>query len=65
MAVASGVGLLYLIRSWPADQFLRMLTLAFFAMLAVLTTRTAIQANYYNYDNANELLVYAHCGPGR
>ncbi len=63
-AVASGVGLAYLIRRWPVEQFLRLLTLAFFALLAALTTRTAVQANYYAYDNANELLVYAHAAPG-
>jgi uncharacterized protein (TIGR03663 family) len=62
--VASGVGLLYLVRSWPAAQVVRLGTLAFFALLAALTTRTAIQANFYNYDNANELLVYAHSAPG-
>ena len=63
-AVASGIGLLYLVRTWPASQFIRLATLAFFAMMAVLTARTAIQANYYNYDYANELLVYAHSAPG-
>ncbi len=30
----------------------------------VLTARTAIQSSFYNYDNANELLVYAHSAPG-
>ncbi len=62
--VASGVGLFYLVRSWPMAQFVRLATLAFFGLLAVLTTRTSIQANFYNYDYANELLVYAHSAPG-
>jgi uncharacterized protein (TIGR03663 family) len=62
--VASGAGLLYLVRSWPLSQFFRLATLAFFSLLAVLTARTSIQANYYNYDYANELLVYAHSAPG-
>ena len=60
----SGAGILYLIRSWPTVQFVRVLTLSFFALLALLTARTAITANYYAYDNANELLVYAHSAPG-
>jgi len=63
-AVASGAGLFYLVRTWPGIQFMRILALSFFAFLAVLTTRTSIQANFYNYDNANELLVYAHSAPG-
>jgi hypothetical protein len=45
-ALASGIGLFYLVRTWPSIQFIRLATLAFFAMLSVLTARTAIQANY-------------------
>jgi uncharacterized protein (TIGR03663 family) len=63
-SLASGAGLLYLARSWPLAQFLRLATLTFFSLLAVLTARTSIQANFYNYDLANELLVYAHSAPG-
>jgi uncharacterized protein (TIGR03663 family) len=63
-ALASGAGLFYLVRTWPTVQFIRLGTLAFFALLSVLTARTSIQANYYNYDYANELLVYAHSAPG-
>lgn len=62
--LASGAGLLYLLKTWPAIQILRLATLSFFSLLAVLTARTSIQANYYNYDYANELLVYAHSAPG-
>ncbi len=63
-ALASGLGLAYLIRQWSGEQFLRLLTLAFFSFLALLTVHTSVQANYYNYDDANELLVYAHAAPG-
>lgn len=62
--LASGAGLFYLISSWPAGQFIRYLGLSFFTLLAVLTVHTAVQANFYNYDDANELLVYAHAAPG-
>ncbi len=63
-ALAAGVGLWYLVRDWEAAQFSRMTALATMALLGFLTARTAIQANYYNYDQANELLVYAHSAPG-
>jgi DNA-binding beta-propeller fold protein YncE len=64
VSLASGVGLFYLAQSWPGAQFVRLLTLFGFGLLGLLTARTSIQANFYNYDNANELLVYAHSAPG-
>lgn len=63
-AVASGAGAVYLVRSWPVADFARLTLLSFFALLGVTTTRAAIQANFYAYDDANELLVYAHSAPG-
>ncbi len=63
-ALVSGIGLLYLIRSWKNTEFLRLFTLAFLALLSLITVHTSIQANYYNYDLASELLVYAHSAPG-
>ncbi len=63
-ALASWTGLAYLIRPWPTIQFVRLITLTGFGLLGLLTARTSIQANYYNYDYANELLVYAHSAPG-
>ncbi len=63
-AVASGAGLFYLVKSWSAGQTARLLTLFVFASLGFLTARTAFQAAYINYDNANELLVYAHSAGG-
>ena len=59
-ALASGAGLFYLVKPWPAGQMARLFTLFVFAGLGLLTARTAFQAAYINYDNANELLVYAH-----
>lgn len=63
-AVVSGGSLLYLISRWQAGQIARLAALIFFGLLAVLTARTSFTANFINYDNANELLVYAHAGPG-
>jgi uncharacterized protein (TIGR03663 family) len=63
-ACASGAALIYLARPWPVGQLGRVLLLSFFALMAFLTARTAVQSSYINYDNANELLVYAHSAPG-
>lgn len=60
----AGFGISYLVRRWPRGQFSRLLTLAAFTLLGLVTTHTAVQATYINYDNANELLVYAHAGGG-
>jgi DNA-binding beta-propeller fold protein YncE len=38
--------------------------LTIMALLGVLTARAAIRANYINYDNAMEYLVYAHMARG-
>src|SRR5690606_21324536 len=39
------------------------MTLAVFAVLAVLTIRFSFMANYVNYDYTNEFMVYAHGAP--
>lgn len=59
-AVGSAAGLIYLLRDWTGDQVARTFTLGFFALLTILTVRTALRASYINYDNAMEYLVYAH-----
>jgi predicted membrane-bound mannosyltransferase/sugar lactone lactonase YvrE len=64
MAIASGGGLIYLLRIWPARQIVRLLALTFFGLLALLTARTSYTASFINYNFANEYLVYAHSGPG-
>ncbi len=53
-----------LLHDWEPAQVYRLITLAFFGLLAFLTVRTAIQAAYINYDNATEYLVYAHSARG-
>ncbi len=63
-AVASGIGLIYLFKKWTLTQFLYVGLLTGFAIFGILTARTSAQAAYINYDNANELLVYAHSGGG-
>ena len=42
----------------------RIFTLFFFGVLSFFTARTAFQAAYIHYDQANELLVYAHSAGG-
>ena len=42
----------------------RMVGVAAFMVLALLTFRTAWMASFINYDYANEYLVYAHAAPG-
>jgi sugar lactone lactonase YvrE len=42
----------------------RMIGVALFALLSVLTLRSAWVAAFINYDFANEYLVYAHGAPG-
>jgi predicted membrane-bound mannosyltransferase/sugar lactone lactonase YvrE len=64
MVIASGVGLVYLMRSWSLAQTIRLAGLTFIGILALLTARTAYTASFINYDYTNEFLVYAHSGPG-
>jgi uncharacterized protein (TIGR03663 family) len=64
VAVISSWGLTRVLQEWDPTQYTRVAVLIIFCVLAVLTTRTAFTASYINYDNANELLVYAHSGPG-
>jgi predicted membrane-bound mannosyltransferase/sugar lactone lactonase YvrE len=64
VALASGLVLWRLIIHWPFVQFARLILVTIFAILGGLTARTAFQASYINYDNANELLVYAHSAGG-
>jgi len=63
-AIASGIGLGFLLSQWLPGQVLRLFTMGFLALLSVQTARAAFMASYINYDRATEFLVYAHCGPG-
>src|SRR5271157_109928 len=51
------------VREWASRQYVRAAVLAFFALLTLLTARTAYRAAYINYDNPLEYLVYAHGTP--
>jgi uncharacterized protein (TIGR03663 family) len=42
----------------------RMIAVAVFLTLSLMTFRTAVTASFVNYDYANEFLVYAHGAPG-
>jgi len=64
ITIASGVGLYYILKPWSATQILSSAAVVFLGFLGVLTARSAILATYINYDNANELLVYAHSASG-
>jgi sugar lactone lactonase YvrE len=63
-AVASGWGVLRLLKYWEPINLIRVLVVAIFAILTVTTARSSYQANFINYDNAREFLVYAHAARG-
>ena len=63
-SLASGAGLVYLLRGWSLGQIGRLSLMIVLGVLAFLTARTAYTASYINYDFANEYLVYAHAGQG-
>ncbi len=56
----SGIGLFFLIRRWQGKVFFKFFILIAFALMGIQTARSAFRAAYINYDNAKELLVYAH-----
>lgn len=60
----STAGLVFLLRQWSFKNLLRLVVLAFFGVLAVLTARASYQASFVNYEYATEYLVYAHAGTG-
>ena len=65
VAIASLAGLIYLLpRLGPVDKSLRVFTLVFFVLLAILTIRASFRAAYIDYDDATEYLVYAHAATG-
>ncbi|HEY9089875.1 MAG TPA: 6-bladed beta-propeller, partial [Anaerolineaceae bacterium] len=64
MTVASGAGIAWLLRNFSGLNIARLVTVVFFALLALLTARAAFFANYVNYDTAKEYLVYAHAARG-
>ncbi|RPH62044.1 MAG: TIGR03663 family protein [Chloroflexi bacterium] len=63
-AVGSGWGLFRLLDGWALRQMASLNALIFFGILAILTTRASIRANYVLYDTGMEYLVYAHSFTG-
>lgn len=63
-AAGSLAGIVYLLRGWQTRQIVRLATVVFFALMALLTARTAYQASFINYDLPKEYLVYAHAARG-
>ena len=64
VAGVSGYSLWALSKDWPKGQFQTTAGLSIILVLAVLTTHTAVNAAYINYDEPTEYLVYAHGGRG-
>ena len=54
----------FLISEWEKKQKWIWLTLLVLGGFGFLTAKSAIISSYYNYDSAEEYLVYAHSGPG-
>lgn len=63
-AGGSGFVLVRLLRTWEAVNVRRVVLLTVFALLSILTARTAFIASFVNYDEANEYIVYAHSARG-
>lgn len=63
-AILSAWGIGRLVKSWERKQISRVISLVLFAILALMTTRSAFLAAYTNYDDATEYLVYAHAAGG-
>ena len=63
-AVLSGWGIYKLMDEWNSPKVIKTLALALCGIMAILTARSTFQANYINYDNGKEFLVYAHSARG-
>ena len=62
--VAMTIILIRIWQTWRSVEKLKSFTLLVISVLIILQARTAFQASFINYNNANELLVYAHAAPG-
>ena len=58
------VGIVYISRLARTSALVGLFTLTIFGLLALQTMRTSFRANYINYNNATEYLVYAHGAGG-
>ena len=63
-AIASAVGLWFLLRDWLSPNPLRLGILAFLGILLILTMRASFRASFWTYDQGTEYLVYAHGAAG-
>jgi predicted membrane-bound mannosyltransferase/sugar lactone lactonase YvrE len=62
--VLSAWGVLAFLKDWNGKDLWRLAVAGFFLILTILTARSSYQANYINFDNAKEFLVYAHGAAG-
>ena len=62
--LASIAGLIWVSRLPRKTPLVEFVALALFGLLAIQTARTSFRANYINYDDATEYLVYAHGAGG-
>jgi uncharacterized protein (TIGR03663 family) len=60
----SAASLAWYLKDWHPRNALRLTTLVFFGLLAVLTVRTTVRAAYIHPNDATEYLVYAHGATG-
>ncbi len=59
-SLAAVAGLVYLLKDWKFNHFVKVFLTSFFLILTIITFRTSFRAAFINYDNAKEYLVYAH-----
>lgn len=62
--LASLFGLYWVFRDWDYKQPVYLGALIFFGILAILTIRTTVRANYLKYNSGEEYIVYAHSYTG-
>ena len=62
--VLSGWGVMAFLKDWKGKEIFRLAVAGVFLVMAVLTARSSFQANFINYDNSKEFLVYAHGAAG-
>lgn len=60
----SSWGTLYFLREWRSAEILRLFVTGLAILFAILTIRTSFKANFINYENGKEFLVYAHGADG-
>lgn len=60
----SGWGIIVMMKGLPLKVIAKSMVIVFFTAMVVLTARSAYQANYINYNNGKEFLVYAHAAEG-